>query len=70
MCSKFVFCFVVSLFWQEMAPRREILAGVANLHPFYVFPTNVSQDVLTHYSNCLGWLHNREFAVSPTVGKD
>ena len=52
---------------QERAPRREIPSGLASLHPFYVFPTNVSRDVLTRYNNRLGCLHNREFAVAPTV---
>ena len=58
--------FVVSCF-AEMAPRHEVPTGVASLHPFYVFPTIGSRDVLTRCKNRLGWLYNWEIVVAPTI---
>ena len=62
--------FVLAVFFlvfAGMAPRREVPAGVAGLHPFYNFPATTARDVLTRWNNRLGWLYNREIAVAPTV---
>lgn len=40
---------------------------VSSLHPFYEFPDDIPREILNNYTNKLGWLYNREFAISPTV---
>ena len=57
-------------FCRKMALRRGVSdeqGRIANLHPFYVFPTNISRDVLARYNTRLGWLHNRDFAIAATI---
>lgn len=41
--------------------------NVFNRHPLYQLPISMPQNVVTNFSNKLGWLHSREFAVSPRI---
>lgn len=53
-----------------MGPRKatpQSQCDVSNLHSFYEFPNDLPSEILNNYTNKLGWIHNREFVVSPTI---
>lgn len=76
-----MFCFLFDLWFSllglfagyfagNMSPRVAPLQqqrNVSSLHPFYQFPDDLPQQMLSNYKNKLGWIYNREFAISPTI---
>ncbi|KAL7593873.1 hypothetical protein Lser_V15G35352 [Lactuca serriola] len=54
----------------EMASRgsnEQFQGHVSSRHMLYRLPVDMPTQVLTNFTNKLGWLHNREFAVSPRI---
>lgn len=47
--------------------NEQFHGNVFDLHPLYQLPVNMPQSVVTNLKNKIGWLYNREFAISPGI---
>lgn len=47
--------------------NEQFQGNVSLRHILYRLLVEMSTNVLTNFTNKLGWLHNRKFAISPTI---